>query len=89
MKKNKSPRSRPATMADVERAKRDAMREATDYALVIVFSVLRDKEGYSVDDLRRMYGHVQDLSQSIIDGYVKVQDLKHTLKEEANIEFVQ
>lgn len=83
-----NPRKRPANQADVERAKKEAMSIATDYALCIFFTVLRDKEGYGIKRLQRLYSHINTLSQAIEQGYVSLPDLKRTLKEEAGIEFV-
>lgn len=84
-KKKPNPRKRPATQADVQRAKRDAKNEAVQFAWAILFTVLRDKEGYSVEDLRRIWAEVENLSDSIIKGYVSVADLRTALREEAGI----
>ncbi len=84
-KKKPNPRKRPATQADVQRAKRDAKNEAVQFAWAILFSVLRDKEGYSIEDLRRVWAEVENLSDSIIKGYVSVADLRTALREEAGI----
>lgn len=42
MTRKTNPRRRPATMADVERAKQEAQAEAISYAMTIFFSVLCD-----------------------------------------------
>ena len=84
-KKKPNPRKRPATQADVQRAKRDAKNEAVQFAWAILFTVLRDKEGYSIEDLRRVWAEVENLSDSIIKGYVSVADLRTALPEEAGI----
>ena len=84
-KKKPNPRKRPATQADVQRAKRDAKNEAVQFAWAILFTVLRDKEGYSIEDLRRVWAEVENLSDSIIKGYVSVADLRTALREEAGI----
>lgn len=44
--KRVNPRRRPATQADVEKAKRDAQTEAVCMAWAIIFTALRDKEGW-------------------------------------------
>ena len=86
-KKKVNPKRQPVTMADVKRAKDEAMREATKAAWAIMFTVLRDKEGHTLEDLKRIWAEVDDLSDSIIKGYCTVADLRVILKEEegANI----
>ena len=85
--KKVNPRRRPASQADVQRAKREAQEEAVKLAWSILFTVLRDKEGYDLDGLQRVWKEVDDLSDSIAKGYCTVTDLRDVLKQEigANI----
>ena len=87
MPKNKkvNPRRRPATMADVNKAKKDARREAVEFAWAILFMVLRDKMGFSPEDLSRLWKYVDEYSTQIERGAVTVPDLKTMLKEEAGV----
>lgn len=85
MKKRVNPRRRPATMADVNRAKQEAQDLALKAAWSIFFSVLRDKEGYALDDLRRCWKEVEDLSDSIAKGYCTVADLREILESEEGV----
>lgn len=88
MKKKVNPRRRPATQADVQRAKQKGQEEAVKLAWSILFTVLRDKEGYDLEGLQRVWKEVDDLSDSIAKGYCTVTDLRDVLKQEigANIE---
>lgn len=87
MSKYKSnPRRRPATEADVARAKRQATDDAVRMAWSIFFTVLSDKEGYDLDGLRRVCGHVEALSDSIARGYCSVRDLREILRDEVGAE---
>ena len=89
MKKQRvNPNRRPATVADVQRAKRDAQDEAIKMTWSIFFTVMRDKEGYGVKRLQRLWGEVNELSDSIAKGYVNVTDLRKALVEEAGINLV-
>lgn len=88
MKKKVNPRKRPASQADVNKAKKEATNEAINIAWSIFFSVLRDKEGYEANDLKRIWKEVEYLSDSIKAGYVDVYDLMKTLDEEAGIVLV-
>lgn len=87
MKKSRkqNPRNRPATWADVERAKRDASNEALSLAMAIFLTVLVDKfngEEYIAD----VWAAVNKLSQEISEGRVNLWDLKTVLEEEYSIE---
>jgi hypothetical protein len=86
MGKRINPRRRPATQADVERAKTDAQAEAINIAMAIFFTVLCDKEHADKDIMRRVWDEVNDLSDSISKGYVSVADLRDVLKREYDIE---
>lgn len=81
-KKKVNPRRKPATMADVKRAKQEATSELMSFVWSIFFTVLRDKENYSLEDLRRVWAGVEDLTDSITKGYCTVADIKHILKIE-------
>lgn len=83
-----NPNKRPVTEADLRKAKREATSEAVNYAWAIMFSVLRDKFGYGPVRLQRMWNEVNNLSESITKGYVKVKDLMQTLDQEAGIMLV-
>lgn len=85
MKGKVNPRRRPATGADVERAKKAAFTEAVDYAMAIFFTVLCDKEQADKEIMQRVWGEVNDLADSVAKGYVSVADLRRTLNDEYDI----
>lgn len=82
-----NPCRRPASQADVLKAKKQAQEEAVMLAWSIMFTVLRDKEGYDLENLQRVWKEVEDLSDSIVKGYCTAADLRDVLKQEigANI----
>ena len=85
-KKRVNPNRRPATLADINKAKKEAKNMAVEIAWSIFFTVLRDKEGYTQADLRRVWDEVEYLSDSITSGYCSVKDLRSILHEEAGID---
>lgn len=85
-KKRVNPYRRPATLADINKAKKEAKNMAVEIAWSIFFTVLRDKEGYTQADLRRVWDEVEYLSDSITSGYCSVKDLRSILHEEAGID---
>jgi len=80
-----NPRRRPASMADVERAKKAAHTEAIGYAMTIFFTVLFDKHEATKDELQQFWYEVNELSDSIAQGYVSVSDLRSVLNREYDI----
>lgn len=80
-KKKVNPRRRPATLADVNKAKKEAMDIAITFAWAILFTALRDKEGFGYIRLRRVWDEVNYISDSIDKGYIDVDDLVNELKE--------
>ena len=83
--KKPNPRKRPATQADVVKAKKQATDEAVSLAMTIFLTVLKDKNGFSNEELQDTWENVESLSASIRDGYVSVYDLRTVLREEYEI----
>ena len=81
-----NPRRRPATMADVNRAVAQATNDALTASAAIFLTVLCDKESADAEIIQRVWQEMQELSQSIIDGYVSVADLKDTLRKEYGVD---
>lgn len=84
--KKTNPRKRPATMADVERAKKQAQDEAISLAIAVFLTVMVDKFGYDADKLKAVWDEINKLSDSIAKGYVNLWDLKQVLADEYEIE---
>ena len=80
-----NPRRRPATMVDVNRAVAQATNDTLTASAAIFLTVLCDKENADAEIVQRVWQEMQELSQSIIDGYVSVSDLRDTLRKEYNI----
>lgn len=88
MPKRINPRRRPATMADVQRAKDTATADACRVTLAIFFTALLDKEGMDAEQLQRIWREVERLSESVRDGYVSAPDLIRVLREEYEIDII-
>lgn len=71
--------------SDVKHIKKEATNEGLKYAILLFFTVMRDKEGYGIKRLKRIYEETTALADSINKGYVKWKDLEQVLKEEADI----
>ena len=81
-----NPRHCPATRADVNRAAQRATNDALAASAAIFLTVLCDKENADAEVIQRVWQEMQELSQSIIDGYVSVSDLKDTLRKEYGVD---
>ena len=88
MPKRINPRRRPATMADVQRAKDTATADACRVTLAIFFTALLDKEGMDAEQLQRIWREVEALSESVRDGYVSAPDLIRVLRDEYEIDII-
>lgn len=82
------PGRRPATQADVQRAKDMATADACRVTLAIFFTALLDKEGMEAEQLQRIWREVEALSESVRDGYVSAPDLIRVLRDEYEIDIV-
>ena len=80
-----NPRRRPATAADVARAKSDAVHEATQAVATIFLSVLRDKKDMSTEELQDIWAAVGERCDSLGQGYCNLSDLRDTLAPEDGI----
>ena len=83
--KKTNPRSRPATWADVERAKKETTAQSCKFAWAILFTVLLDKEQATPETLQRIWREVESLSDSVAEGRVSVADLICVLREEYGV----
>ena len=80
-----NPRRRPATMADLERAKKDAEARGLDMAVCIILSALLDKGFIDPEQMRPAWDAINDKSDSIVRGYCNVNDLRRALREDYGI----
>lgn len=84
-----NPKNKVVTQADIKKIKQTIADEMLEISKVLFFTVLLDKEGMSSEDLHRILGEVNDLSDSILLGYVNISDLKNTLKQEQGLVFTR
>lgn len=87
--KRVNPRRRPATMADVKRAKAEATNQSVNRAWALMFTVLRDKEGMGDRDLLRIMNEIMDLADSVDRGYCTISDLRDILRVESHIKITE
>lgn len=82
-KKKINPRRRPLSEADVIKIQDNAVH----LAFAIFLTVLKDKFGFSNDDIVKAWYEADKLSEEVLkDGLVKLKDLVDMLKEEYKID---
>ena len=78
--------------ADVQKIKQDASKEAADKAFLLMLGlpvmVLHDKFGFGPVRCERFTDAVLELYDSFEKGYVSLEDIHLTLKEETGITIV-
>ena len=72
--------------SDVKKMKEEATNAGLKYAVLLFFTVMRDKEGYGIKRLKRLFDRVTELADSINKGYVDWKDLEKALSDEADIQ---
>lgn len=86
-KKKVNPRKKPATMADIKRAKVTATVNALATAETIFLTVMLDKYG-AEDHIKDIWDDVVKLSTEDKEGRVSIVDLLTVLEEEYGIDIV-
>jgi hypothetical protein len=86
-KKKVNPRRRPATQADVERAKSEAVCKAIVLAKVLTFTALLDL-GFlkTPEEVRMAWDKTKYLADSNIKGYCSIQDMYNALIEDYGVD---
>ena len=79
IKSNKGP-SQPKSYATIFGAKQSGQQRGIKCA-----RVMKDKEGATSEDVNRIWKEIEDLSDSIAKGYVKLEDIQQSLLEEDGI----
>ena len=88
MSKKVNPKRRPATGADVKRAKDAGMNFGVEFGINCVLHILLDKHGAPEEDIMQLRDEFMYLMDSIAKGYVTYADIRQSLKRENNMEVV-
>lgn len=63
-------------------------REGVINAMVLLFTVLHDKEGYGHKRLRRVFNQTVELAQTVNERYVSIEELQKALLDEIDVRIV-
>ena len=85
-KKKINPRRRPATQADVKKAKEEAICKAIVLAKALTFTALLDAGYIRPEDVKPGWEKTQYLADSVKKGYCSIQDMYDTLIAEYGVD---
>lgn len=85
MSKKVNPRRRPASQADVEKAKREATVESMKRVLYLILFLLIDKHGAPLEDIQQLAREVNDEADSVASGEIKWKDIEWVVEEEYDV----
>lgn len=83
-----NPRRRPASEADIKRAKAAASDQAVKLSLAIFLTVMKDKFDFDNDQLIEAWAAMNKLSEEIAERRVSAWDLVNVLSEEYGIDLM-
>lgn len=85
MKKKVNPNRQPMTMAQVNKAKKEATTNALRRMLYLFLFVLIDKHNAPEEDIKQLVEEVNYYADSISKGYINWKDIEHTVKDEYDL----
>lgn len=85
MAKKTNPRRRPASRADVEKAKRMAIDIAVTRAWALFFLALGDTYGFGKKRMTKLWQKVEELSRDVISGDLDIDEVIKVLHDEYGI----
>lgn len=82
--KKRYKKPQPITRSQLNQAKKQAEQDAIGYAMAIFLTVIVDKFN-GADWIGDVWTEINNLCESVEQGYVSVSDLQRTLREEYEI----
>lgn len=81
MSKKTNPSKRPATQADVNKAKREATDIAIKRTVKMVLYILLDKHDAPAEEVQQLSNEIGWLANGIVNGIMSWNDVDRVLKE--------
>lgn len=73
----------------LDKERRKIRDEAVKWAFVVIFTVMHDKYGWRQKRLKRLYQQIDYVADSVVKGYVKLDDMAKELETRMGIRFVE
>ena len=81
-----NPRRRPATMADIERAKKETALAVAQNTMTIYLYSAHDLDFFTDDQLQELLARIEKVSAMVEEGYLTMADMRNVLKQERGLE---
>lgn len=86
MGRNKTnPRNRPASQADIDRAKKQATDDAIHLSIAMFLFVLKDDFDFNAEQLNYAWERIDKLSEEVKEHRINLWDLVNVLRDEYDI----
>ena len=80
-----NPRRKPATAADVNKARQNGMDFGVEFGINCVLYILKDKHNAPDEDILQLHDEFMYLMDSIVKKYVSYADITKTLSGEYDL----
>lgn len=87
--KKVNPRRRPASEADVKRARDNAANEAIHLSIAIFLTVLKDKFDFDNESIKRAWHEMDKLSEEVAEKRINIHDMVTVLRDEYDIDLMK
>ncbi len=87
--KKVNPRRRPASEADVKRARDNAANEAIHLSIAIFLTVLKDKFDFDNESIKRAWYEMDKLSEEVAEKRINIHDMVTVLRDEYDIDLMK
>ena len=84
--KKVNPRRRPASEADMKRARDKATNEAIHLSIAIFLTVLKDKFDFDNESIQRAWREMDKLSEEVAEHRINLNDMVAVLRDEYDID---
>ena len=84
-KKRVNPHRKPASQADVNRAKNEATNEAIKRICYLMFYILIEKHEAPYEDIQQFAEEINYYADSITKGYVSWKDIERVVVDEYDV----
>ena len=87
--KKVNPRRRPASEADVKKARDNAANEAIHLSIAIFLTVLKDKFDFDNESIKRAWYEMDKLSEEVAEKRINIHDMVTVLRDEYDIDLMK
>ena len=72
----------------LEKMQDEWTKQGITNSMTLMFTVLRDKEGYGHKRIRRVFNQTVELAQTVNERYVSIEELQKALLDEIDVRIV-